>query len=360
MFRSRLLMNAPMPQDHVDDEVHAADAVSDTGDPVDVPDAVLDAVDAADAVRVDEPGFRPAAAGEPITLDGPVVVTPPIDAPRQEEPERAVLGALLVGGLGLGVAVLGGASGGAGGASSVPAGIGAGVPKPPAGHGAPSLEPAGPADRPHEDTPGATAVLGLQVLATTTRPDGTPLTNNGTVSVIGIEAGATWRYSFDGGQTWTPGTGESIPGTAAGTDGIKTVLVYQTDTAGLDSGRASLTFELDKTPPRRPLLVLKNDTGGGSVDTITSDPAVLIQQRDPDTTLKISIDNGEWQTWTSDEIPGTLFGDKQGGHSIAVVQTDPAGNAKSASLEITLDTLPPLPPQLVLATAAASNAVLGA
>src|SRR5690606_11302925 len=41
------------------------------------------------------------------------------------------------------------------------------------------------------------------------------VTNTGTVNVTGIESGATWQYSTNGGTDWTTGTGTSFTLTEA-------------------------------------------------------------------------------------------------------------------------------------------------
>jgi VCBS repeat-containing protein len=57
---------------------------------------------------------------------------------------------------------------------------------------------------------------------------GDGITLDGTVLVRGIEPGATWEYSINGGQTWTAGSG---PGFELGVGNFN-VLVRQTDLAG--------------------------------------------------------------------------------------------------------------------------------
>lgn len=58
------------------------------------------------------------------------------------------------------------------------------------------------------------------------------ITNNGAVSVSGLEPGATWQYSLDGGSQWSAGSGSgfTLPGTAFYEAG--TIQVRQTDVIG--------------------------------------------------------------------------------------------------------------------------------
>ena len=65
------------------------------------------------------------------------------------------------------------------------------------------------------------------------------ITSAGGVAVSGLEEGATWEFSTDGGTTWAAGTGTSIA-LAAGTYAAGTVQVRQTDAAGNLGTAASL------------------------------------------------------------------------------------------------------------------------
>ncbi len=66
------------------------------------------------------------------------------------------------------------------------------------------------------------------------------ITSNGTVNVSGLETGAAWQYSTNGGTTWTDGSGSSFTLTG---DGDKSVIVHQTDLAGNpSSASAPLAF----------------------------------------------------------------------------------------------------------------------
>ena len=97
------------------------------------------------------------------------------------------------------------------------------------------------------DTVAAAPTLSL---ASDTGSSGTDnITSNGVVNVSGLENGATWKYSLDGGKTWTAGTGTSIAASAFTGDKEYTVQIQQTDTAGNVSSAGSLTFTLDTAKP---------------------------------------------------------------------------------------------------------------
>ncbi|RYF57216.1 MAG: type I secretion C-terminal target domain-containing protein, partial [Comamonadaceae bacterium] len=78
------------------------------------------------------------------------------------------------------------------------------------------------------DTTAPTASVAL-ALDTGTSGDG--ITSEGTVNVGGLEALATWEYSTDGGDTWSPGAGTSFV-LDDGTYLDGNVVVRQTDLAG--------------------------------------------------------------------------------------------------------------------------------
>ncbi|MBF0462794.1 MAG: VCBS repeat-containing protein, partial [Magnetococcales bacterium] len=73
------------------------------------------------------------------------------------------------------------------------------------------------------------------------------ITSNGQVNVTGLETGAAWQYSTNGGSTWTTGTGT---GFMVSGDGFHSVLVHQTDLAGNTGINSSaLAVTLDTTAP---------------------------------------------------------------------------------------------------------------
>ncbi|MEI6762113.1 MAG: Ig-like domain-containing protein, partial [Betaproteobacteria bacterium] len=73
------------------------------------------------------------------------------------------------------------------------------------------------------------------------------ITSSGVVNVIGLEVGASWQYSTDGGGNWTNGSGNSF---TLNSDGAKLVIVRQTDAAGNSSAASpALSFTLDSAAP---------------------------------------------------------------------------------------------------------------
>jgi hypothetical protein len=75
------------------------------------------------------------------------------------------------------------------------------------------------------------------------------ITQIGSVTLAGLEAGASWEYSTDTGSSWAPGTGSSFT-LAAGSYASGQVQVRQTDLAGNPSAAGlSGAVTVDATPP---------------------------------------------------------------------------------------------------------------
>ncbi|MDX6807407.1 hypothetical protein SCD90_15150, partial [Terrihabitans sp. PJ23] len=165
-----------------------------------------------------------------------------------------------------------------------------------------------------------------------------------------LEEGATWEYSFDGGDTWNDGDGTSFE-LPAGTYERGDVLVRQTDPAGNTSLVGSLPpVTIDLEIPAAPVAALATDTGVPG-DGVTSDPTVQVAGLEDGTAWEYSLDGGE--TWldgtgTSFELPA---GSYEAG-DIQVRQTDLAGNTSPVDTlpATTIDILPPAAPAAALAT----------
>lgn len=91
------------------------------------------------------------------------------------------------------------------------------------------------------------------------------------LKVTGLEAGATWDWTVDGGLSWTAGVGSGFSLTA---DGLQTVQVRQRDAAGwVSPASPGLTVRLDRLAP----------TTVASLDQVpvgtTGDPRPLLRGR---------------------------------------------------------------------------------
>jgi len=159
------------------------------------------------------------------------------------------------------------------------------------------------------------------------------ITSVGVLNVTGVEQGATVDYSIDGGTTWTS--------SFFATEGSNTVYVRQTDKAGNVGTSNSLTFTLD-TAALAPTVSLNSDTGSSTTDKITNVGTLALGGTESGALVEYSIDGGI--TWTSS------FTANEGSNTVAVRQTDKAGNVSvsSSPLTFTLDTSAPSAPSLGL------------
>ncbi|WP_447553330.1 Ig-like domain-containing protein [Vreelandella sp. EE22] len=180
------------------------------------------------------------------------------------------------------------------------------------------------------------------------------ITNDGTVTVEGIEANASWQYSLNAGATWALGEGASfrLPG---GEYAAGQILVRQTDSAGNIGEPASLgVIVVNITPPPAPLLTLANDTG--DVAGVTADGTVLLGNLDPAARWEYSLDGGaSWQPGVGDRF--VLAQGAYGEGQVQARQIDTAGNISAVaefgpvSVDLTLDspTNPQAPAAPILA-----------
>ncbi|OUC15724.1 MAG: hypothetical protein B0A82_05520, partial [Alkalinema sp. CACIAM 70d] len=152
-------------------------------------------------------------------------------------------------------------------------------------------------------------------------------TNNGAVTVSGLESGARWQYSTNGGTNWINGTGNSFTLTG---NGAKNVIVRQIDTAGNISANSLLSFTLDTTATA-PRVALTSDTGSSRTDKITNNGGLTISGTETGALVEYSVDGGT--TWSNSFVPQEV------NNSVQVRQTDIAGNVSAATtLSFTLDT----------------------
>ena len=86
------------------------------------------------------------------------------------------------------------------------------------------------------------------------------ITNVGTLSVSGLESGATVSYSIDGGSTFT--------GSFSAVEGLNNVIVRATDVAG-NTNDTAFSFTLD-TSTAAPVVALTTDSGSSASDHITN------------------------------------------------------------------------------------------
>ncbi|MFC7050150.1 beta strand repeat-containing protein [Emcibacter nanhaiensis] len=182
------------------------------------------------------------------------------------------------------------------------------------------------------------------------------ITNDGQVDISGLEAGATWEYTSDGGTTWNAGTGTSFT-LAEGVYANGDVKVRQTDVAGNTGAETNLgAATVDTTNPAAPTPAFANDTGSSGSDLITSDGQVNISGLEAGATWEYTTDGGT--TWNAGT--GTSFTLAEGTYAngdVKVRQTDVAGNTGAAANlgAAEVDTTNPAAPSAALANDAGSS-----
>ncbi|WP_162804640.1 Ig-like domain-containing protein, partial [Tritonibacter mobilis] len=185
------------------------------------------------------------------------------------------------------------------------------------------------------------AAPGLELAEDTGESDSDGITNNNVVNVTGVEAGASWEYSYDGGETWHQGSGDSFT-LPDGDYEDGDILVHQTDQAGNQSEDGTLGgVSVDTEAPDAPSIGevvddAGDDTGALSSGDLTDDatptvsgtgtPGDTITLYDGDTEIgSAEVDaDGNWEI-----TPSTPLDD--GEHSLTVTATDPAGNESASS-----------------------------
>ena len=152
------------------------------------------------------------------------------------------------------------------------------------------------------------------------------ITNNGAITLSGVETGATIEYSSNGSSGWS----STAPTPSAGSN---TIYVRQTDLAGnVSAASSALSFTLD-TNAAVLTVALTTDTGASGTDKITSNGAIAVSGAEAGATIEYSS-NGS--TGWSSTTPAVTAG----GNTIYARQTDLAGNVSVASsaLSFTFDT----------------------
>ena len=183
----------------------------------------------------------------------------------------------------------------------------------------------------------APAGPGLALVADTGASAVDGWTRDGAIRVEGLEAGARWQFSVDGGATWWNGAGSTIESAQLGGDGAKDLRVRQMDPAGNEGPVTSLQLRLD-TRAAEVALMLVNDTGLSASDAITREAGVKLGGLEPGLRWEYRIGDGPWVTGAGDTIAASEFGSTPGERRVEVRHVDGAGNHGSTSLTFTLDT----------------------
>lgn len=193
----------------------------------------------------------------------------------------------------------------------------------------------------NDTTAPAAPSLALAVDNGSSSSDG--LTGNGQINVSGLETGATWQYSTNGGTSWTSGSGTSFTLSVA-SYAANSIQVRQTDQAGNTSTVGQITSAIQVvTAPAAPTLTF-SDVGTSTTDGITSTATVTVGGIESGATWQYSTNSGS--NWTTGSGAGfTLATGTYAVGAILVKQTNAAGFASttngSNSAAYTIDTTAP-------------------
>ncbi|WAC72783.1 hypothetical protein OU995_25195 [Roseateles sp. SL47] len=189
---------------------------------------------------------------------------------------------------------------------------------------------------------------GTGATGTGTAADPIVIKADGSVNV-GVEAGANWNYSTDGGKTWKPGTGTGIAA-ADLKEGNNSIQIVQVDKAGNASAPTTVEVVKDTTAPTAPA-TQGVGTGSGATGAGTAADPIVIKA---DGSVNVGVEAGaDWnystdggKTWKPGTGTGIAAGDlKEGNNSIQIVQVDKAGNASApTTVEVVKDTTAPTAP----------------
>jgi hypothetical protein len=164
------------------------------------------------------------------------------------------------------------------------------------------------------------------------------LTNDATIVVTLAADVASWRYSSNGGTTWSMGSGTSFELANNQDYSIGSIKVEQTDNAGntSDIRSNSVQFSTDMIAPAKPSFTLPTDTGQSSSDAITNASTVSVSLASEPVTWEYSLDAGTtWNAgtiWNAGSATSFELADDTAYSigEIQVRQTDAAGNTSDA------------------------------
>ncbi|MGZ8270776.1 MAG: retention module-containing protein, partial [Methylophilus sp.] len=132
------------------------------------------------------------------------------------------------------------------------------------------------------------------------------------------------------------------------TEGPNVLTVKAIDPSGNESPDTTLDITLDTTIAA-PTIALTTDSGSSNADGITNNGTLNIGNVEPGATVQYSTDGGT--TWTNSFTP------VEGSNTVAVRQTDTAGNTSgSSNLSFTLDTTIAAPTIALTTDSGSSNA----
>ncbi len=193
----------------------------------------------------------------------------------------------------------------------------------------PTPEPEKPASKPPAPT--------VTLVHDTGSENDDRITSDAELKIGNLAAGATWRYSIDGGE-WKDGNPAGVISASefAGINATRQVRVEQSNAAGA-SDQATFEFRLDTIAPDK---IVATQAGMEIHDQGSLD-VNLIANRDADFShVQFSLDRG--QTWVDDKISAGMLVGNNGARDVLIRQVDKAGNVGDAlDYQFTLNTTGP-------------------
>lgn len=183
---------------------------------------------------------------------------------------------------------------------------------------------------PSDTTPPAALTLTLAADTGASSTDG--ITSNGRMDIAGLETGASWQYSTDGGAHWTQGTGTSFTLVSNATYAAGLVQVRQMDAAGntgaVTSTAAAIT--VDTIAPQ-----VQSLTQASATQLVLNYDGTLDAAHPPPASAYTVTVNGVVDTVNSVSVSGAgvtlnLATALTTGQSVVVQYTDPAGDTANA------------------------------
>ncbi len=194
---------------------------------------------------------------------------------------------------------------------------------------------------------------------------GSSITNADTMQVSGLEAGAQWSYSLDGGGTWNAGSGSSFA-LPLGDYAATQIQVRQTDAAGnasTSTGKLTSALAITDIDVTAPTVTL-TDNLPGTANRSTGNVAYTLQFSEPVSGLAaddFSVTNGalgsisgSGTTWTVNVSPALGVASGTIGLTLkAGAVSDALGNLNAyvANASQAIDTVAPVAPKLVTSSA---------
>lgn len=200
-------------------------------------------------------------------------------------------------------------------------------------------------------TPSLAAVQAIQavdtlveapILSYTDSAASDQITNVATVNVSGLESGASWEYSTDGGSSWSAGGSGNSFELIDGNYASEAVQVRQTDGAGNLSEATKLVAVTIDTAISTPSLELASDSNIED-DRVTNDATIVVSDLDSDASWEYLIGEGSsWLPGSGSSFEITVDGSYDS-NVIRVRQTDVAGNVseEGALQAAVIDTVAP-------------------